>query len=115
MVALVERPKRIPPRRHLERRLFARETVHLDAEARRLDHSLPAYRQPRIILAVRDLSVSGMSAVSLQPLSRGEHVGVSFPAHYPHGAWDAFGRVVRCEPSALGYRVAVEFDPLPAA
>jgi hypothetical protein len=29
--------------------------------------------------------------------------------------WDAVGRVLRCDPSGLGYRVAVEFDPLPAA
>ncbi len=115
MVALVQSPKRIPPRRQADRRLFARETVYLDAEARRLDHSLPAYRQPRVVLAVRDLSVSGLSAVSLQPLVRGEHVGISFPPKFPHGPWDAFGRVVRCEPSALGYRIAVEFDPLPAA
>ena len=28
---------------------------------------------------------------------------------------NAYGRVIRCEPSALGYRLAMEFDPLPAA
>ena len=29
--------------------------------------------------------------------------------------WDAYGRIVRCDPSTFGYRVAVEFDALPAA
>jgi hypothetical protein len=29
--------------------------------------------------------------------------------------WDAYGRVVRCDASTFGYRVAVEFDTLPAA
>jgi hypothetical protein len=115
MVALVQASKRIPPRRQIDRRLFSREAVHLEAEARRLDHSVAAYRQPRISLAVRDLSAGGMSALSLVPLSKGEHVGVCFPGEQAGGVWDAFGRVVRCEPSALGYRVAVEFDPLPAA
>jgi hypothetical protein len=31
------------------------------------------------------------------------------------GGWHAAGRVIRCMPSALGYRVAVEFDPIPMA
>jgi len=84
-------------------------------EARRLDHSLSARRQPRLTLDVRDLSVGGMSALSDQPVVQGEHVRVSFPASNGSPWWDAFGRVVRCEPSALGYRLAVEFDPLPAA
>jgi hypothetical protein len=96
-------------------RMFARTEQKMIAEAHRLDHSVIAHRQPRLRLAVRDLSVNGMSAISEQPVEKGEHVGVSFPADGGHRAWGAYGRVVRCEPSAMGYRLAVEFDPLPAA
>lgn len=96
-------------------RMFARKEQKMIAEAHRLDHSLIAHRQPRLRLSVRDMSVNGMSALSEQPVETGEHIGLSFPAEGGHRAWGAYGRVVRCEPSALGYRVAVEFDPLPAA
>jgi hypothetical protein len=96
-------------------RMFARKEQKMIAEGRRLDHSVAAHRQPRLRLAVRDLSVNGMSAICEQPIQKGEHVGVSFPAEGGQRAWGAYGRVVRCEPSATGYRVAVEFDPLPAA
>jgi hypothetical protein len=96
-------------------RMFARKEQKMIVEGRRLDHSLAAHRQPRLRLAVRDLSVNGMSAICEQPVEKGEHVGVSFPAVGGQRAWGAYGRVVRCEPSAMGYRVAVEFDPLPAA
>src|SRR4051794_16609321 len=96
-------------------RMFARAEQKMVAEAHRLDHSLMAHRQPRLRLAVRDLSVNGMSAICEQPVEKGEHVGVSFPAEGGRRGWGAYGRVVRCEPSATGYRLAVEFDPLPAA
>jgi hypothetical protein len=96
-------------------RMFARKEQKMVAEAHRLDHSIIAHRQPRFRLAVRDMSVNGMSAFCEQPVEKGEHIGLSFPAESGQRAWGAYGRVVRCEPSALGYRVAVEFDPLPAA
>ena len=96
-------------------RMFERKEQKMIAEGRRLDHSLAAHRAPRLRLAVRDMSVNGMSALCEQPMEKGEHIGLSFPADGGHRAWGAYGRVVRCEPSALGYRVAVEFDPLPAA
>src|SRR5205814_6449599 len=40
-------------------RMFARKEQKMIAEAHRLDHSLIAHRQPRLRLAVRDLSVNG--------------------------------------------------------
>src|SRR3954462_445819 len=96
-------------------RMFARAEQKMIAEAHRLDHSLIAHRQPRLRLAVRDMSVNGLSSFSEQPVEKGEHIGLSSPAESGQRAWGAYGRVVRCEPSALGYRLAVEFDPLPAA
>jgi hypothetical protein len=99
-----------------ERRLFMRlAQTEVVAEAKRLDHNLSALRQPRLSLAVRDMSVNGMSALSEQPVARGEHVGVRITNSDGRPGWGAYGRVVRCEPTAMGYRVAVEFDPLPAA
>jgi hypothetical protein len=120
MVALVQEAPVRPAReafelRHDERRLFVRRRVNASAFGRRLDHSLVAHRQPRINLAIRDLSVSGLSAVSDVPLAAGEHIGVTVSGDAPMNGWNALGRVVRCEPSSTGYRVALEFDPLPAA
>ena len=46
---------------------------------------------------------------------RGERVAIFFPAQGTKRGWDAFGRVIRCDPGNFGYRVAVEFDPLPMA
>jgi hypothetical protein len=84
-------------------------------EARRLDHSLAAYRQPRLRLEVNDVSLGGMSALSDQPVGFGEHVRISFPSKGNLPWWEAFGRVTRCEFGPVGYRLGVEFDPLPAA
>jgi hypothetical protein len=99
----------------MERRLFPRKEVHAWVEGCRLDHSLAALRDRRISFALRDLSLGGMSALSQSPVQVGERVGVFFPPQGSHRGWDAYGRVIRCEASAMGYRVAVEFDPLPAA
>ncbi len=98
-----------------ERRIFGRVDTHFQVEARRLDHSLAALRQNRLALNVRDLSLSGMSGLSNQPLEEGERLAVRFPPRNHMPAWIGFGRVVRCEPSSMGYHLAVEFDTLPAA
>lgn len=117
MVALMHNPMRIVPddQAGAERRLFPRKEVHARVEGKRCDHSLGALRDPVVSLALRDLSLGGLSAVSGIELARGERVTVFFPPQGMRRGWDAYGRVVRCEPSALGYRVALEFDPLPAA
>lgn len=99
----------------LERRVFERKEARYHVEGHRVDHTLMARRQPHLSLALRDLSVGGLSAVSDVRLEEGERLAVFFPPQGIRSGWDAYGRVVRCEPSALGYRVAVEFDSLPAA
>jgi hypothetical protein len=98
-----------------ERRMFPRKEVHTRVEGRRIDHKIEAYQMPQLSLALRDLSLGGLSAISHTPLDRGERLSVFFPPQGAQRGWDAYGRVVRCEPSGFGYRVAVEFDPLPAA
>jgi hypothetical protein len=84
-------------------------------DTHRADNTLESRRDPNLTLYVRDLSLGGMSAISPFPLQEGERLSVHFPRAGTMGGWDAIGRVLRCVQSALGYRVAVEFDPLPAA
>ena len=117
MVATMTMPRRtsVPAQRLQERRVFPRKEFHVDVQALRMDHSIPALRQPSVTLALRDLSLGGLSAISSTPLLQGERVSVQFPQKGTIGGWDVIGRVLRCSPSALGYRVALEFDPLPAA
>ena len=115
MVALLRMPRRIGPEIGAERRMFPRKEVHTRIEGRRLDHTIHARREPQVSLALRDLSVGGLSALTQTPLLEGERVTVFFPPQGASRGWDAFGRVIRCEPSGMGYRIAVEFDPLPAA
>ncbi len=115
MVALLKMPKRHSAHGKDERRMFPRKEIIARVEGKRLDHSIPARQQPHLTLALRDLSMGGLSAISQTPLGRGERVAVFFPPQGSLRGWDAYGQVIRCEPSALGYRVAVEFDPMPAA
>ena len=101
--------------RGLERRVFPRKEVRAQVDGRRLDHTLSALRQPQLKLMLHDLSCGGLCALSDAPLAPGERVSVFVPPNGVSGGWNAYGRVVRCNPSGMGYRVAVEFDPLPAA
>jgi hypothetical protein len=115
MVALLKMPNRIMAATGAERRVFPRKEIHVQVDGRRLDHSIHALQQPTLKLHLRDLSFGGLSAISDYPLGQGEHLSVIFPPREQQGGWDAYGRVIRCMPSSLGYQVAVQFDPLPAA
>lgn len=99
----------------LERRIFGRRRVNVTADARRLDHTVAARREPRVKLMVKDLSLGGLAAVSSTKVECGEFVGVTFPPELGQRGWNAFGRVIRCEAGDEGYHVAVEFEALPAA
>ena len=98
-----------------ERRMFPRKEIHAHIQGKRLDHTIPARREPFMSLSLRDLSMGGLSAISQSPVQRGERVSVFFPPQGAHRGWDALGRVIRCQPSGFGYRIAVEFDPMPMA
>ena len=115
MVASRNMPRRATYAKVDERRVFPRKEIHAQVHANRPDHIMEARPQSKLMLALRDLSLGGLSAISPMPLDQGERVTVCFPRTQEMGGWDAEGRVLRCVPSALGYRVAVEFDPLPAA
>jgi hypothetical protein len=98
-----------------ERRVFPRRECRARADGRRLDHSVAALRHPRVPLTLRDVSVGGLSAISPAPVDVGERLAVALPPQGSQGGWDARGRVLRCEPAALGFRIAVQFDALPLA
>ena len=98
-----------------ERRIFPRKEIKALVEGVRCDHSVPALQRPQLTLTLRDLSLGGLSAISDTPVNPGERLAVYFPPQGTRGGWDAAGRVVRCSPSGMGYRVAMEFDALPAA
>jgi hypothetical protein len=84
-------------------------------DGRRLDHSLCARREPRARLIVHAYDCDHAAGTSDIPLLVGEHMMLRFPARAGRLAWNAFGRVVACEAHADGYRVTIDFDPLPAA
>ncbi len=115
MVALLKMPKPYRGTPAMDRRVFPRKEVHAQLEIHRVDNTLDARRNPRLTLYLRDLSLGGMSAISPCPLAEGERLSLYFPRQGTIGGWDAVGHVRRCVQSALGYRIAVEFDPLPAA
>ena len=98
-----------------ERRMFPRKDLHARVQGKRLDHTIPARREPFLNLSLRDVSLGGLSAISQTPVQPGERVGVFFPPQGIQRGWDAYGRVIRCQPSTFGYRIAVEFDPIPLA
>jgi len=98
-----------------ERRMFPRKEISARVEGRRLDHSIDARQQPQLSLMLRDVSLGGLSAITDKPVGRGERISVFFPPQGPARGWDAYGRIIRCDPSPAGYRLAVAFDPLPAA
>jgi hypothetical protein len=105
--------RRIP--KGIDRRIFPRQELHVTVEGRRVDHSIHARRDPRVSLQIRDLSAGGLSALTSTPVAVGERVAVYFPPQGPRRGWDAFGRVIRIEPSSFGYRVALEFEDIAAA
>ncbi len=115
MVALLDRPMRLVPDSGADRRMFPRKEMKVVARGKRLDHSVPARQDPRLSLSIRDVSMGGLSAIIEKPIVPGEKLNVFFPASDSSRPWDAIGHVLRCDPSGAGYRIAVEFDPIPIA
>jgi hypothetical protein len=121
MVALLKMPMRVgfstdaDVKNGAERRVFPRKEVHASIEGKRIDHTIEARRTPKFNLHLRDLSYGGMCALSPLPLERGERLSMMFPPLGTTSGWDACGRVLRCDQSPMGYRIAVEFDLQAAA
>ena len=121
MVAMLETPSsmRLPIEpadpQGADRRVFPRKELSASVQGVRIDNTIHARRQPQLHLSLRDISVGGLSAISPTELASGERLSIVFPPESGRMGWDAYGRVVRCEPSSLGYRIALEFDMLQAA
>lgn len=115
MVALLKMPENVIPMNPADRRVFPRREIHAEVQSRRLDYSIPALKQPKLTLSLHDLSLGGLAASVDHPLNAGERLDVFFPPAESRGGWSAVGRVLRCYPSVTGYKIAVEFDPIPMA
>jgi hypothetical protein len=123
MVAILNKPSslRIPvesadtAQSGADRRIFARKELSESVQGYRMDNTVTARKAPQLNLTLRDISIGGLSAISPTPLESGERISVVFPPQSGRVGWDAFGRVIRCEPSVMGYRVALQFDMLQAA
>jgi hypothetical protein len=61
-----------------ERRVFVRKEMEAKVIARRLDHTVSAKQQPRLICTLRDLSQGGLCAFSPRRMEVGERVSFSF-------------------------------------
>lgn len=116
MVAALKMPYRLAAVHNQDdRRIFPRKQTSATAMTRRIDNTIEARQSPVMTLHLRDISLGGLSAISPSPVNRGERLRVVFPRQGNVSGWDTLGRVVRCEASAMGYRVALEFDSLLAA
>ena len=91
------------------------QVEELVIDARRLDHTLAARREPRARFTIHHFDCDSATATSDLPLLYGEHMMLRFPATGRRPAWNAFGRVVSCHPDETGYRITIDFAPLPAA
>lgn len=98
-----------------DRRIFPRTDVVGHAHGKRLGYLASLRQWPRVDMEIRDLSLGGMSGLSTVPLKKGEKLTMHVQLEPNTGEWEARGRVVRCDVSATGYRVAVSFDSLRAA
>jgi hypothetical protein len=98
-----------------ERRVFPRKELQARVSGKRLDHTIQARREPMLNLSLRDVSMGGLSAISQTPVGPGERISVFFPPQGIQRGWDACGKVIRCQPSGFGYRIAVEFEQMPLA
>jgi hypothetical protein len=97
-----------------ERRRHTRRRVRVLAEARRMDNTLAAQREPRFALTVLDVSTGGIAATSQTLVAQGERLVVSLPPEAGI-ARRIFGRVIRCNARRGRWTLAIAFDSIPAA
>lgn len=91
---------------HDDRRMFSRRPAYGT-----IDAIITTDHEP-IHVELRDLSVGGVGGLMNRAVSRGASVMLSFPPEGFSRGFNTRGKVVRCEPSATGYRVGIQFDRL---
>lgn len=97
-----------------ERRRHRRNRVRLRAEARRLDNTIHAQRDPRFSVMVLDISEGGIAATSRVPVEAGERLSLHLPPE-AGSMTRVFGKVIRCSARKDGWYLAIRFDYVPAA
>ncbi len=113
--AAIDRTLRIDDAIALERRRARRIKLRIRTEARRMDNSLLAQRNPKMSLTIIDVSEGGLSAISRSPVEAGERLLVLFPDDCAPIGGRVFGKVIRCRATAEGWKIAMRFDFTPAA
>ena len=66
-------------------------------------------------LQLRDISDSGLGAISQEPTETGIPIAVFFSPHGPDNGFDLYGHVTRCTKSASGHEIAIHFNGHDAA
>jgi hypothetical protein len=113
--APLERTLKIEDAIALERRRNQRIKLRIRTEARRMDNSLHAQRNPKLSLTIIDVSEGGLSAISRSPVEAGERLLILFPDDCAPIGGRVFGKVIRCKATAEGWKLAMRFDITPAA
>jgi len=98
-----------------DRRIFPRKRVALSLECVTNNGTVDPTSRGRLHLEVQDLSLSGLSALVEQPIVKNSRMAVFFPPQHPCQGALASGKVIRCERTADGYRISIEFDRFPSA
>ncbi len=90
--------------KHDDRRMFVRRPAYGQVDA------IVTKNHEPIHVELRDISVAGASGLTVRPVNRGESITMCFPPEGRERGFNSRGKIVRCEPSATGYRIAVQFD-----
>ena len=66
-------------------------------------------------LQLRNISDSGLGAISPEPIEPNTRIAVFFPPHGPEQGFDRYGHVVRCTDRECGHEIGIRFDTRHAA
>jgi len=58
-------------------------------------------------LQLRDISDTGIGAISCDPIESGTGLTIFFPPHGPERGFDLVGTVVRCDARQWGYNIGI--------
>ena len=94
----------------LERRVSHRHRIHGQVTSLQTTND-PLERRNRICsLELRNLSDTGMGAVSQEPILIDTRIVVFFPPHGPEKGFDLHGQVIRCASREHGHDIGIRFE-----
>ena len=101
----------------LERRRFDRHALAGQVTALQTSHDPSAHLHRICSLRLRNISDSGLGAISSEPIDLDAPIAVFFPPHGPDAGFDLYGHVVRCisREDGGGHDIGIRFDTRHAA